>query len=53
MDICAEEEPPAFTTPSGTIVRCHLHQHGPVLAGQSVRLAHRWRADLVPGGPTA
>ncbi len=36
MDICRTEEPPPFTTPSGTVVRCHLHEHGPRLAGAPV-----------------
>jgi oligopeptide/dipeptide ABC transporter ATP-binding protein len=53
MDLCREAAPEAFTTSAGTTVRCHLHQHGPVLGGQPVRLAHGRRADLVPGGPGA
>lgn len=36
MDVCASEDPAPFTTPSGTVVRCHLHTQGPVLAGSSV-----------------
>jgi peptide/nickel transport system ATP-binding protein len=33
MDICAVEDPPAFATDVGTTVHCHLHTHGPKLAG--------------------
>jgi peptide/nickel transport system ATP-binding protein len=36
MDLCVRVEPPPFTTPAGTIVRCHLHLHGPTLDGRSV-----------------
>ncbi len=36
MDICREVDPPPFVTPEGTIVACHLHTSGPVLAGQPV-----------------
>jgi len=36
MDICRTVDPPPYTTPSGTIVRCHLHTTGPELAGASV-----------------
>ncbi len=49
MDICMNEEPEAFTTPAGATVRCHLHLHGPVLGGQSVRSAQRPTAGSVPG----
>ncbi|MEA3077810.1 MAG: hypothetical protein QOF60_2718 [Actinomycetota bacterium] len=38
MDICSVEEPPAYVTPAGATVHCHLHQHGPKLEGQSVQL---------------
>ncbi|MDZ7791689.1 MAG: ABC transporter ATP-binding protein [Xanthomonadales bacterium] len=37
MPICETEEPPATPTAQGGSVRCHLHQHGPVLAGGSVK----------------
>jgi oligopeptide/dipeptide ABC transporter ATP-binding protein len=33
---CATVDPPAFTTPDGTTVACHLHTDGPVLAGLTV-----------------
>ena len=33
---CATVDPPEFTTPDGTVVACHLHTDGPVLAGQTV-----------------
>jgi peptide/nickel transport system ATP-binding protein len=33
MDICAVEDPPAFANDAGTTVHCHLHTHGPKLAG--------------------
>jgi peptide/nickel transport system ATP-binding protein len=36
MDVCAAEEPAAFTTPAGTTVHCHLHTSGPTLRGASV-----------------
>ena len=36
MEICREVDPPEFTTPSGTLVHCHLHTSGPRLAGRSV-----------------
>jgi peptide/nickel transport system ATP-binding protein len=36
MDICRQQSPPPFETPSGVTVRCHLHEHGPVLAGATV-----------------
>jgi peptide/nickel transport system ATP-binding protein len=37
MDVCSEVEPADFVTPDGVTVRCHLHTHGPRLAGASVR----------------
>jgi oligopeptide/dipeptide ABC transporter ATP-binding protein len=33
MDICAVEDPPGLATDAGTTVHCHLHTHGPQLAG--------------------
>ncbi len=36
MDICTAEDPPAYTTPLGATVRCHLHTAGPRLSGESV-----------------
>jgi peptide/nickel transport system ATP-binding protein len=36
MDICASVDPEPFTTPTGTVVRCHLHTEGPTLAGETV-----------------
>ncbi len=36
MDVCAQVDPEPFTTPSGTVVRCHLHTQGPALAGATV-----------------
>jgi oligopeptide transport system ATP-binding protein len=36
MDVCASEDPPAFTTPGGTMVACHLHVTGPTLAGAPI-----------------
>jgi oligopeptide/dipeptide ABC transporter ATP-binding protein len=38
MDVCASVEPEPYTTPAGTIVRCHLHTSGPTLAGGTVQL---------------
>ena len=36
MDICAEQEPPAFASPTGMVSRCHLHTSGPTLAGAPI-----------------
>ena len=36
MDVCAEVEPPAFTTGDGVVYRCHLHTAGPALGGASI-----------------
>ena len=36
MEVCKEEEPTPFETSDGTVVRCHLHHHGPRLDGRSV-----------------
>ena len=36
MDVCARVDPEPFTTPAGTVVRCHLHTEGPALAGATV-----------------
>jgi oligopeptide transport system ATP-binding protein len=36
MDICKTEVPPAFVTPGGTRVHCHLHTSGPKLAGAPI-----------------
>jgi oligopeptide/dipeptide ABC transporter ATP-binding protein len=36
MDICAEEDPPDFVTTEGVHTRCHLHTHGPTLAGAPI-----------------
>ena len=36
MDVCARVDPEPFTTPTGTVVRCHLHTEGPALAGATV-----------------
>ena len=36
MEICRSVVPEPFVTPSGTTVRCHLHEHGPALGGQPV-----------------
>ena len=36
MDVCREVDPPVFAAGDGTRVFCHLHTHGPVLAGASV-----------------
>ena len=33
---CRTIDPPAFTTPDGTTVACHLHTDGPALAGMTV-----------------
>jgi peptide/nickel transport system ATP-binding protein len=34
MAMCRDVAPPPFTTPDGTVVTCHLHEHGPALAGR-------------------
>jgi oligopeptide/dipeptide ABC transporter ATP-binding protein len=36
MDICGKAVPPAFVTPAGSTVHCHLHTAGATLAGESV-----------------
>ena len=36
MDMCKTVEPEAYVTADGTTVHCHLHKHGPALAGRSV-----------------
>ncbi len=36
MHVCARVDPEPFTTPAGTVVRCHLHTEGPALAGATV-----------------
>jgi oligopeptide transport system ATP-binding protein len=36
MDVCAEQEPPPFVSPTGIVSRCHLHTSGPVLAGAPI-----------------
>ena len=36
MDICHEVDPEVFIADDGTAVACHLHTHGPRLAGASV-----------------
>jgi oligopeptide/dipeptide ABC transporter ATP-binding protein len=36
LDVCRVVDPPAFVTPDGTTVACHLHTEGPRLAGQTV-----------------
>ena len=36
MDVCSSVDPAPFTTPSGSVVRCHLHTEGPALGGASV-----------------
>ena len=39
MDICAEIDPAAYRTDSGTTVYCHLHTTGPTLAGEPLTRA--------------
>jgi oligopeptide/dipeptide ABC transporter ATP-binding protein len=36
MEVCRTVDPPAFTTPDGSVAACHLHTDGPALAGRSV-----------------
>jgi oligopeptide/dipeptide ABC transporter ATP-binding protein len=36
MEVCASVDPEPFLTPAGTTVRCHLHQEGPALGGDTV-----------------
>ena len=50
MDRCRTEDPPAFVAPDGTAVTCHLHRHGPSLAGASVRGLDAAVADGTPQG---
>jgi oligopeptide/dipeptide ABC transporter ATP-binding protein len=41
MDVCTQRDPEPFSTPAGTVVACHLHAEGPVLAGAPVTLLAR------------
>jgi hypothetical protein len=41
---CRSVAPPAFATPDGTMVTCHLHTDGPVLGGVTV-LGRATRGD--------
>ncbi|WP_117000316.1 ABC transporter ATP-binding protein [Desertimonas flava] len=54
MDICRQEAPTPtpVDTATGAWVRCHLHTHGPVLAGAPVAELIGWRRDT-PAGDTA
>lgn len=36
MEICREQDPPPYRTPAGVTTYCHLHEHGPRLAGAPV-----------------
>ena len=36
MEVCEHDDPAPHTTKDGTIVKCHLHHHGPELGGRSV-----------------
>ena len=36
LDICTREDPEPFEASDGTVVHCHLHTSGPMLAGESV-----------------
>lgn len=36
LEVCRTIDPPAFVTPDGTTVFCHLHTDGPRLAGDTV-----------------
>jgi len=36
MDVCRTEPPEPFVTPTGTVVRCHLHTTGPRLGGAPI-----------------
>jgi hypothetical protein len=38
MEVCAHVEPEPYSTPSGSIVRCHLHTKGPELGGRTVQV---------------
>jgi peptide/nickel transport system ATP-binding protein len=40
LEVCEHVDPEPFTTPSGTVVRCHLHTAGPMLAGDTVAGLH-------------
>lgn len=37
MEVRAQDDPAPFRTSSGSMVRCHLHSPGPVLAGGTVK----------------
>jgi oligopeptide/dipeptide ABC transporter ATP-binding protein len=49
MDICAVEAPPPVAIDGGGVAACHLHTHGPRLAGGSLRplLEARSRQSVV------
>jgi oligopeptide/dipeptide ABC transporter ATP-binding protein len=38
MEICRIVDPPEYTTRTGAVAACHLHEHGPRLAGESVNV---------------
>ncbi len=54
MEHCSAVAPEPFTAPDGSVVRCHLHTSGPMLAGKSVASLPlpRARAGQGVAGPT-
>ena len=50
LDICRTDEPPPLEHRAGTIVACHLHDHGPKLGGRSVRELTVDQPAAVPAG---
>jgi oligopeptide/dipeptide ABC transporter ATP-binding protein len=56
MPMCSEEVPEPYETPDGTVVRCHLHTHGPRLQGAPMLTLRAPKAVSVgsvgPAGPS-
>jgi oligopeptide/dipeptide ABC transporter ATP-binding protein len=48
MDVCAEQDPPAFTAASGTTTYCHLHTSGPHLQGAPISTLAGQRSTALP-----
>jgi oligopeptide/dipeptide ABC transporter ATP-binding protein len=48
MEICAQEKPPRVPIDGGGVAACHLHAHGPRLAGRSVQTLLDGRSHDLP-----
>ncbi|MBX6389314.1 MAG: ATP-binding cassette domain-containing protein [Frankia sp.] len=53
MEICREQDPPPYRTPAGVTTYCHLHEHGPRLAGAPVTALRPAEAPAHVGGKAA